>query len=189
MSRAEKGLIVTALLLAPACLTAASIYNYEAVGTNAGSSACSSQTYSDIELSVQNCAVQQGVTVSADAIATYSDLHVDSTIVFSNALLSTGLIASGYARTADMLTVDPSSGVAFLSFAFHIDGSWSDNGVSLVKPALSFGFNYGESVLPALPVQYSVSSTGSGFVDTIFNTPFYPVADFQLYPYFFSLTS
>jgi hypothetical protein len=170
-------------------------YNFETYGNSLDggpttvSGPCTAQVFSSVTLSISNCTASgAGVSTSGDIQATFSALHVDSSLALSNAALPSGITASSYARTVDTINADPN--VAYLGLTFHLDGTLSDSGLGSARIVLSFGFNYDDGGLPGVSaVQCSRSiSSGQLTVDLDCVTPLYPIADFAS-PYFFSLAA
>jgi hypothetical protein len=132
------------LILWVANASGATIYNYEAYGNTldgpAGTpfGACTSESFTSQKLSLSNCSSAPGVVTSADSLATFTALHADSSLALSNAVLTNGVTASGYARTVDILSPG-SSNVAYLGFTFQVDGVLTDSGLGQARVALSFG--------------------------------------------------
>jgi hypothetical protein len=142
-----------------------------------------------LTLSISNCTASgAGVSTSGGIQATFTALHVDSSLTLSGAALPSGITASSYARTADTITADPD--VAWLGMTFHLNGTLSDSGLGSARIVFSFGFNYDSGGLPGVAAVQCSRSISSGGLTVSLDcvTPLYPIADFTS-PYFFSLAA
>ena len=83
-------------------------------------------------------------TFTGFATATYTALHSAASMNLTGATFGSAQDYSSYARLIDNLDITSGgSSVAYLSFGIAIDGTWSNSGLSFVKPVLTFGFDYG----------------------------------------------
>jgi hypothetical protein len=127
-------------------------------------------------------------TFTGFGTATYTSLHTAASMSLTGASFSSAQDYSSYARIIDNLDIESGGGsVSYISFGIAIDGTWSNAGLSFVKPVLTFGFDYGDTGSNAPFIQTNLPAS-NGSVNTVFWTPFYPIADFEDYDYYISLS-
>jgi hypothetical protein len=167
------------------CVFASTLYS--ATGVNLTGPACTSISDTGEAVSINSCEIQAGAIFSGSAAANYSALHASSSLSLTDANLTAPLFTSGYARLTDRLegidALDPNDTI---SFGIAMDGSWSNSGLSLAKPVLTFGFDYGQ---PNTPFWQFIGNSNGGTLNTLVVTPGYSVAMFQQNDYFISLSA
>jgi len=197
---------LAAIVVLP-CAWGNDLYNYESYENTLNgplgvrpTGVCESNLFVSTLMSISNCSLAPGVVGSADSLATNTAIHADSILTLTNATLLSGIEASSYARTVDTIDLRVSSslgntGVAYLGFTFDVDGTLVDSGLTDAGVTFGFGFNYDGGGVPGLSAYSCFPGgairipSGSTTVSFTCSTPAYPVALFERYPYFFSLSS
>jgi hypothetical protein len=174
--------VAIGLLLSTEAALASSIFPSPSLYAVTGSATVCAQADTEVPsaatatASATNCNMVPSsgtATFTGSATATYTSLKDSASMILNGASFVSQQQYSSYARAIDNLDIESGgNNAAFISLGIAIDGSWSNSGLSFVKPVLTFGFDYGDTSNPNTPFVQTSLPASNGSVDTIFWTPF-----------------